>query len=167
MIYIFNRGAFDDNAVELTLALYQLLSVGFLPGILLNFLSRTMFIEQEYRKLLYISVVRFTVEVVLMSILLKFTIYSIPIALVASKFIVSILLFILLNKKNPGIFSKKHFVLTYTSILIISFILIIMNNYFLPQLLSYTKDDLLFIYLPMIFAYGVIVFLIFRRSWIT
>ena len=165
LIYIFNRGAFDNNAVELTLALYQLLSVGFLPGILLNFLSRTMFIEQEYKKLLYLSIVRFTVEVVLMSILLKFTIYSIPIALVASKFIVSIILFIILNRKNPGIFSKKHFVLTYTSILIISFMIIILNNYFLPQLLSYSKDDLLFIYPPMILSYGLIVFLILRRRY--
>lgn len=165
LIFIFNRGAFDDNAVELTLALYQLLSIGFLPGILLNFLSRTMFIEQEYKKLLYLSVVRFSVEVLIMSFLLNFTIYSIPIALVAGKFIISIILFIILNKKNPGIFNKKHFAFTYTSILIISAILIILNNYFLPQLLSISKDDLLFIYLPIILIYGVIVFFIFRKRY--
>ena len=165
LIYIFNRGAFDDNAVELTLALYQLLSVGFLPGILLNFLSRTMFIEQEYRKLLYLSIVRFVVEVVIMSILLKFTIYSIPIALVFSKFLISILLFIILNKKNPGIFNKRHFTLTYITIFIISFILIILNNYFLPLLLTLSKDTLLLIYLPMIIGFGTLVLFIFRRRY--
>ena len=165
LIYIFNRGAFDDDAVQLTLALYQLLSVGFLPGILLNFLSRTMFIEQEYKKLLYLSIIRFTVEVVLMSVLLKFTIYSIPIALVTSKFIVSILLFIILNKKNPGIFNKNHFVLTYISILIVSFIIILLNNYFLPELLSMPKEDLLLIYLPIGIAYGATIFIIFRRRY--
>ena len=165
LIYVFNRGAFDDNAVELTLALYQLLSVGFLPGILLNFLSRTMFIEQEYRKLMYLSIVRFVTEVVIMSVLLKFTIYSIPIALVFSKFLMSILLFIILNKKNPGIFNKKHFTFTYIGIFIISFVIIIINNYFLPHLLSLSKDSLLLIYLPMFIGFGTVVILIFRRRY--
>tara|TARA_Y100001933_G_scaffold97542_1_gene98192 strand:- start:915 stop:2252 length:1338 start_codon:yes stop_codon:yes gene_type:complete len=165
LVYVFNRGAFDDNAVVLTLALYQLLSVGFLPGILLNFLSRTMFVEQEYRKLLYITIIRFTVEVVIMTSLIKYTIYSIPIALVASKFIVSIIIFRILNKKNPGIFNTNHFTLTYLSILIISFLIIFLNNYFLPQLLALPKDSLLLIYLPMLILYGLIVLLIFKRRY--
>ena len=165
LVYVFNRGAFDDNAVELTLALYQLLSVGFLPGILLNFLARTMFVEQEYRKLLYVTIVRFLVEVLIMTIFIKYTIYSIPIALVASKFIVSILLFRLLNKKNPGIFNKNHFVLIYLGIILISFLIICINNYFLPHLLAMSKDSLLLIYLPMMGLYGFIVLLIFRTRY--
>ena len=165
LVYVFNRGAFDDNAVELTLALYQLLSVGFLPGILLNFLARTMFVEQEYKKLLYVTIVRFLVEVLIMTIFIRYTIYSIPIALVASKFIVSILLFRLLNKKNPGIFNKNHFVLIYLGIILISFLIICINNYFLPHLLAMSKDSLLLIYLPMIGLYGFIVLLIFRTRY--
>ena len=127
--------------------------MGFLPGILMNFLARTMFVEQEYRKLLYVTIVRFLVEVLIMTIFIKYTIYSIPIALVASKFIVSILLFRLLNKKNPGIFNKNHFVLIYLGIILISFLIICINNYFLPHLLAMSKDSLLLIYLPMMGLY--------------
>ena len=67
VVILFKRGAFDDEAVLLTFTIFQILSVGFLPNLMTNFLSRTMYIESQYKTLFKITVLRFFIEMGIMS----------------------------------------------------------------------------------------------------
>ena len=88
VVILFKRGAFDDEAVLLTFTIFQILSVGFLPNLMTNFLSRTMYIESQYKTLFKITVLRFFIEMGIMSMVIFYSPYSIPIAIVTSKFTV-------------------------------------------------------------------------------
>ena len=155
LVLFFKRGAFDSSAVEQTFLIYQILTVGFLPGLMSSFLSRTMYIESQYKKLLQIIFIKSLIEFGIMYGFLEFSQYSIPIALVIGKFFTTIAIFTYLQKRNPGIFDVKVFIKTYLLLIFSSAVIILINNYSLSLILSKDILNMGMMYLPLfiIFLY--------------
>ena len=148
VVILFKRGAFDDNAVLLTFTIFQILSVGFLPNLMTNFLSRTMYIESQYKILFRITVLRFIVEVAIMTSFIFSTPFSIPIAIVTSKFTGSILMFLFLNRLRPGIFNMNRFIKIYFLAIFGSLIVLYINS-LLIEVLFMSSTQLMIIYIPL------------------
>ena len=149
VVILFKRGAFNNDAVDLTFTIFQILSVGFLPNLMSNFLSRTMYIESQYKILFRITVLRFIIEVTIMSSLILYTPYSIPIAIILSKFTGSILMFLFLKKIRPGIFNVNRFMKIYLFALTGSIIILYINSLLSVHILNMSLPQLMLIYLPL------------------
>ena len=150
LILFFKRGAFDELAVVRTFSIYQVLSIGFLPGLMLNFLSRTMYIESEYKKLFYIILVKFLVEIGIMVGFIGLTSYAIPAALVLGKFFTSIAIFIILVRKHKEIFNITAFIKINILLIVLSVTIGIANNYIIDILLPKSIWEIIAIYSPLL-----------------
>ena len=149
VVILFKRGAFDDEAVLLTFTIFQILSVGFLPNLMTNFLSRTMYIESQYKTLFKITVLRFFIEMGIMSMVIFYSPYSIPIAIVTSKFTGSILMFFYLKKLRPGIFNVSRFIKIYTIAVLASILILYVNSIISMNVLNMNIAELMLIYIPL------------------
>lgn len=156
LIVIFRRGEFDNTAVESTLIIYQILTIGFVPGLMMNFLSRTMYVVAKYRQLFYFVLAKFIIEIVLMVTLVKALPHAIPIALTAGKFFFSMALFIYLGKHFPNIFNKKQFWFIYTLLVLASVIVLYVNQLVLPLLITKTTLEIILVYLPILIVLGLL-----------
>jgi len=150
LIILLRRGAFDNHAVESTFFIYQILTVGFVPDLMSNFLSRTMFIEAEYKKLFYVVLVKFIIEIGIMIGFVHLSGIAIPIALVVGKFFVSISLFALLYRKKPAMFNVKSFIKIYAIMIVVSISVLIANQYLLPYIIQKTTIELIMAYSPLV-----------------
>ena len=150
LIFFFKRGAFDSFAVEKTFLIYQVLSIGFFPGLMVNFLSRLMYIEGEYKKLFYIVLFKFILEVSIMVIFIKLTSLAIPIALVAGKVFFSITMLYFLNNKNNAILNTSVFYKFMIAAILLSILLIIVNLQLLPLINNKSFWEIFLWYLPFI-----------------
>jgi peptidoglycan biosynthesis protein MviN/MurJ (putative lipid II flippase) len=149
ILLLYNNGKFDSAAVELTFSIYQVLSISFVPNLMLHFLSRTMYIESEYRNMLKFSVYNFIAETLLMWTFIQFTSLGIPIAITISKFIFSFGLFRYLTIKNPALLNYKSFIRLYILLLVLSIVLYVINIYVMDSIIEYDKWNLLCIYFPI------------------
>jgi putative peptidoglycan lipid II flippase len=150
LVALFKRGAFDNDAVEKTFLIYQILTVGFVPGLMMNFLSRTMYIELEYKKMFYIILGKFLLEVGIMSAFIQQSQFAIPYALIAGKFLASLFIFFYLSRKKPGIFNTSSFIIIYSLLLLSSVAVIWFNMQVLPWVLTKNVLELSVYYLPAI-----------------
>jgi putative peptidoglycan lipid II flippase len=164
LILIFRRGAFDNEAVKTTFGIYQILTVGFFPGLMLSFLSRTMYLEKEYRKLMIVNIIKFILELVVMFSFIQISGYAIPIAFVIGNFFVSITLFFFLVKKKPNILNLKKFILVNLLLVILSLTILVINQFVITNLLNFNLLNLIVIYLPvMIISILSIIYYIKKR----
>lgn len=166
LILFFKRGAFDAEAVERTFIIYQVLTVGFLPGLMMNFLSRTMYIETEYKKLFYVILVKFLIEVAIMVGFVHFSSNAIPVALVTGKFFVSIILFFILWRKRPEMFNVPAFIKLYLISLSVSIIFVFINLSILPLLLDKTTWEIILYYIPVGIVVGSLMLYILKKRYL-
>lgn len=165
LILFFKRGAFDELAVVRTFSIYQVLSIGFLPGLMLNFLSRTMYIESEYKKLFYIILAKFLLEILIMIGFIGISSYAIPAALVLGKFFTSIAIFIILIRKHKEIFNIPAFIKINILLIVLSVSIGIANNYIIAYLLPKSIWEIIAIYTPLITVSGVAIFYYLNRNY--
>ena len=165
LVLFFKRGAFDSSAVEQTFLIYQILTVGFLPGLMSSFLSRTMYIESQYKKLLQIIFIKSLIEFGIMYGFLEFSQYSIPIALVIGKFFTTIAIFTYLQKRNPGIFDVKVFIKTYLLLICSSAVIILINNYSLSLILSKDILNMGMMYFPLFIIFLYIAYTYLKKQY--
>lgn len=164
IILIFKRGAFHSGDVIDTFELFQYLSIGFVPGLMMSFLSRTMYIEGLYKQLFNVTFIKFLLEVGIMTIGISYSMYAIPLALVVSKFFGSITLFSILELKKPGIFNRVAFVRLYAVLLILSIGISFLNHYFIHTIVNKTIFELFLIYVPIALCFfGISIFLLNKR----
>lgn len=156
LILFLRRGEFDNSAVESTFNIYQILTIGFLPGLMLNFLSRTMYAVGKFKQLLFFIVGRFVIEILLMYSLIKLIPNAIPIALTSGKFLISIFLFIYLERNFKGIFNKKRFGIIYFVVLIFSIFVLFINQKLLPMILLKSNSQIVITYIPVVIVLGLI-----------
>lgn len=167
LMVLFRRGAFDNDAVETSFLIFQILSIGFLPGLMMEFLSRTMYIEQGYKTLLKINIFKFFIEVILMVAFIQVSEYVIPITLVIGKFFVSITLFIFLLRKHPGIFNVGNFIRLYVLLLIFSIVILIINQILIDYLLQLSSLELILYYSPLILISMLVILWGFKKKYAT
>lgn len=156
LILFFRRGKFDNDAVEFTLIIYQILTVGFLPGVMMNFFSRTMYIIGKYRQLLFFIIAKFLIITSTMFFLIESIPHAIPIAIVLGRLFHSTALFFYIEKTVPGIFNKKRFVIIYVVIILFTILVLLFNQLLLPFLLQKTIFEVIVLYIPVVVVCGVL-----------
>lgn len=149
ILVFYKRGQFDLAAVDLTFAIYQILTLSFVPNLMLNFLSRTMYIEEEYKKLFRATVFNFFVEGGLMLLLIQFTTMAIPVALTVGKFFLSGLLFYFLYKKKPNMLNARAFIRLYITLIISTLTILIINTYLINYLKFLPTWQVIAWYIPV------------------
>jgi peptidoglycan biosynthesis protein MviN/MurJ (putative lipid II flippase) len=155
LIMIYQRGAFDDNDIRMTLIIYQILTLGFVPGLMFGFLSRIMFIEGENRVMLKWIVIKTIVELGLMYLLVFQFSQGIPIALTVGKFLIVAMIISFLLKRKPGLLDIRKFVWRGGAAFIVCVLLLWLNQYLINDLLSVDKWRLALVYIPLIGLFGV------------
>lgn len=150
IIVLFRRGAFDANDVYLTMSIYQVLCLGFVPGLMMGFLSRIMFIEGKNTWMLKATVVKTIVELVLMYQLIFHFNQGIPIALTIGKVFFIVLIFIYLQRNKKGIVDGRKFFTRFGFLFVLSILLLLVNKWIVSYLLCISNFDLLLLYCPIL-----------------
>ena len=151
LVVFFKRGAFDRHDLEITLGIYQIFILGFLPGLMFNFLTRTMFIEAEMKRLFWVFVFKTTFEILFMTLFIEYFAQAIPIVLTISKYIFVFYLYYFLTKKNSDIFNRKKSIKLYLIAIISSLLIYWINRVFVHNILSLSIFDLFLYYSPILF----------------
>ncbi len=149
MIFLYKRGSFDTSDVLLTLSIYQILSIGFLPGLMMNFLTRTMFIESEMKHLFWVILSKSVFEIICMSLMILYVNQTIPIVLTISKFITVVYLYFYLNKKHPNMFNPKSSFWIYFLGITSSILIFFFNNSIIENIIDFSSGKLLLFYSPI------------------
>jgi len=162
IILVFRRGMFDNEAVKSCLIIFNILTVGFLPRLIMNFFSRTMYILGEYRKLLLAVFLKFVIQVSLMVAFITLAENAIPFAIVAGFMFISILLFVYTGKRLK-LSSLSRFIGRLLIISVVSTALLLLHNYTINLYIDKTNFQILLLYTPLILL-SVLVFIIFLHK---
>jgi len=157
IIILFKRGKFDTDAVIYTMSIYQVLIFGFAPGLMMNFFTRTMYIEGMLKELFWTILIKVALEIAIMSLLIKYTPLSIPIAIVAGRYFISFTLFYRLYHKRSSMFNLKNLLMINLFLLISSTILFFFNLKIIPFIVTQNLGTLFLYYLPatiILFLFG-------------
>lgn len=149
MVVLYYRGAFNSSDVELTLLIYQVLTIGFLPGLMFNFLTRTMFIESEIRHLFWVITCKSVFEIILMTLFIHSFFMTIPIVLTLSKFLCVFYLYFYLNKKKSGIFNLKKVIQLYSFTIVVSLLIYFLNQLVIKKVTTIPIFELTIYYIPV------------------
>ena len=150
LIVFFKRGAFDKNDLEMTLSIYQIFILGFLPGLMFNFLTRTMFIESEMRRLFWVFLCKTAFEILFMTLFIDYFEQAIPIILTISKYIFVFYLYHYLIQKNSDIFDRKKSIKLYFLAICSSLLIYWISRHFVSNILSLSISDLFLYYSPIL-----------------
>lgn len=153
IIVLFKRGAFDESDVYLTMTIYQVLSLGFVPGLMLGFLSRIMFIEGKNTWMFHATVVKTIVELVLMYALIFHFNQGIPMALTMGKIFFIILIFYYLKRNKPDIMDTKKFMVRFGFIFALSILLLLINKVIVSCILSISIFHVLLLFCPLLIIF--------------
>jgi len=158
IILLFRRGNFNNKAVESTLVIFNILTVGFLPKLLYGYFSRTMYILGEYRKLLMASFVRLILQVSIMIAFISNFSNTIPFAILAGNLFIAVLLYYLVGKKleikNWYKFPVQIFIISIVSLLMYRVHTLTLHYY-----VDKTTIQIMLIYLPIIFVVAALLLL--------
>lgn len=149
LVVLYYRGAFNSSDVEHTLLIYQVLTIGFLPGLMFNFLTRTMFIESEIRHLFWVITCKSVFEIILMTLFIHSFFMTIPIVLTLSKFLCVFYLYYYLNKKKSGIFNLKKAIQLYSFTIVVSLLIYFLNQLVIKKVTTIPILELTIYYIPI------------------
>lgn len=151
IILLFKRGKFDADAVLFTMSIYQVLIFGFAPGLMMNFFTRTMYIEGLLKNLFWSIIGKVALEITIMSLLVIFTPLAIPLAIVTGRYFFSFTLFGILYRKRSSMFNLKKLILINLLLLLSSIFLYLFNIKTMPLIVSVNFGTLILYYLPITF----------------
>ena len=163
VILVFRRGQFDNDAAYTTLLIFNVFTLGFLPRLVMNFFSRTMYILEEYRRLLLSIFLKFMVHFLLMISLVRFSGYIIPVAAVTGYIFLSIWLYRIIGGKIglPGI---KRFVLKLFAMTIVSAAILRGHLLIFDYLIEKSNRELFMAALPLSVLAGFVFIIYAGRS---
>ena len=162
ILIFFQRGALNSQDLQLIQVIFQILSLSFIPGLMFGFLSKVMFIEGENSWMLKMTIVKTSIELILMYTLIFQIQQGIPIALSLSKIFFTIAILVYLNLKHPGLVNHKRFFWMYGVILLVSIFIFIINEKILNDFVI-TKSPvvhLFYLFSMLIFVFCAMLFLI-------
>ena len=165
IILVFRRGRFDNEAVKLTLVIFNILTVGFLPRLIMNYFSRTMYILGEYKRLLYGVFFKFLVQVSIMIAFISLAANSIPFAIVAGYLFLSLMLFINVARmvKLPSI---RFFIARLLIVSLSSVVLLIIHEFTIDLYIERSNLQILLFSLPVIAASLTVIIVFLDRNGI-
>lgn len=165
IIIIFRHGKFDNAAVQSTLVIFSILTISFLPKLIMSYLSRTLYIFGEYRHLLIATIFKFLVQLVIMTAFINNIKQAIPLAILFGHLTIAFLL-LYYTKKHislPGIgylFQRLLFVS------ISSYLALGLHYYLLDLYILKSNLQILAIYSPIILLSTILFVYFLRRSGI-
>ncbi len=165
IILIFRRGRFDNEAVRVTLIIFNILIIGFLPNIIMNFLTRTMYILGEYKKLLLAVFLKFTVQVLIMLVFIKTFDHTIPVALLTAYLCLAVILFYFTGRRVT-LPPLRFFMLRLFTISGISVILLTIHSYTIDLYINLPNSLIFLASLPFFIISGIAFFWFLRRNGI-
>lgn len=164
IILLFKRGKFDTDAVIYTMSIYQVLIFGFAPGLMMNFFTRTMYIEGMLKQLFWTIFIKVILEIGVMSSLISYTPLSIPIAIVAGRYFISFTLFGSLYRKRPTMFNLKNLITINMILLISSILLFYFNLIITPIIVSTGFGKIILYYLPITFLFSLMAYYFIKKK---
>ena len=159
IILVFRRGMFDNVAVQSCLIIFNILTVGFLPRLIMSFLTRTMYILGEYKKLLLAVFLKFVIQVSIMAAFITMTKNTIPFAIVAGFMFISVLLFVYV-RRSINLNSIRRFIGMLVIISIVSTGLLLLHSFTINLYIEKTNLQVFLLYVPLIII-SAVVFIIF------
>jgi putative peptidoglycan lipid II flippase len=161
LIVILNHGAFNDEAVQTTFDIYQLISLSFIPSLMIGFLSRTMYIEEKYKQLTSTIFIKFLVELFLMVFFIKSNSLAIPFAIVVGRWFLTIVLFEILKRDNQEILNRVRFFKILILTIPTSILIYLINGSIISKLIHLDTLTIIYYYLPffMLTLFGFIWFM--------
>lgn len=162
IILVFRRGMFDNVAVRSCLIIFNILTVGFLPRLIMSFLTRTMYILGEYKKLLLAVFLKFVIQVSIMAAFITMTKNTIPFAIVAGFMFISVLLFVYV-RRSINLASIRSFIGMLVIISIVSTGLLLLHSFTINFYIEKTNLQVFLLYVPIIII-SAVVFMIFLRK---
>ena len=162
IILVFRRGKFDNDAVKQTLVIFNILTVGFLPRLIMNFFSRTMYILGEYNRLLFVVFMKLAVQVAIMVCFINLFENAIPFAIISGFIFSSFLLFFYAGRilKNVSIW---YFIIRLAVVTVSSLLLLALHNYIIDFYIGLSNLRILIYSLPLI-IFSVIIFVLFLEK---
>ncbi len=163
LVVFYRRGAFDTSDVQFTLLIYQILTIGFLPGLMYNFLTRTMYIESEMKHLFWVITGKTFFEILLMTLFIRSFSQTIPVVLTISKFLCVFYLYYYLIKKKSDIFNGKKAVKIYSITIVSSLLIYYLNHELVYIVTSLPIFKLTLFYIP-VFIITIILSIYFLKN---
>lgn len=163
IIVVFRRGKFDNEAVQTSLVIFNILTVGFLPRMIMNYLSRTMYIIGEYRALLFAVFIKFVVQVALMVSLISFSRHIIPVSIVISFLLISVQLFIYVARKG-NLMPVSRFIVRLIVITVVSAACLFLHSKTLDFYLGWSNLKILLLFTPAIAGSTAAVLIFLKRN---
>ncbi len=166
IIVLFRRGKFDNNAVEITMVIFSILTISFLPKLLMSYLTRTMYILGEYNKLLIATILKFVVQFIVMIVFIRSVSHSIPIAILAGNLFICFYL-LLLAKKKIELPSHTFLIVRLLAATIFSFVMLQVHIMLLPLYIERSTFFILLLYSPLMIIGAVVMFLYMKKLGLT
>jgi hypothetical protein len=124
-----------------------------------------MYIESEYKKLFYVTLAKFLLEIGIMVGFFGISSFAIPAALVIGKFFTSFAIFIVLVRKRKEIFNIPAFIKINILLIILSVSIGIANNYIIDILLPKSIWEIIAIYTPFVVLSAIGIFYYLNRNY--
>ncbi|MBE0673089.1 MAG: hypothetical protein IH591_00360 [Bacteroidales bacterium] len=166
IILVYRRGRFDNEAVQTTLVIFNIITVGFLPRLVMNFFSRTMYILGEYRKLLLAITIKVVAQISVMVAFINLAGHAIPFAIVAGFMIVALLLYIFM-KKHVALPSIMSFVARLGIISLASTALLMVHSYTIDHYIGKSNTTIFLLSLPLMLIASAAILYFMHRNHIT
>ena len=154
LIVILNHGAFDDDAVLTTFGIYQLISLSFIPSLMMGFLSRTMYIEGKFKQLSIIILFKFLIEITLMLVFINSFSLAIPLAIVIGRWFVMLVIFEMLIRHNNQMLNRSKLFKILLAALPLSIVIYSINNSIIAELIKLDTELIVWYYLPFVVLGG-------------
>jgi putative peptidoglycan lipid II flippase len=163
IILVYRRGKFDNNAVVTALTIFNILTISFLPKLIMNFFSRTMYILGEYKKLLLAVILKFLIQMGIMIGLIGSFRHAIPTAIALSFLFISVLLYFYVSR-SIGLPKIGRFIFRIIVISIFSSVLLWVHSETLPLYIGLSSLKLFLFSLPFILISGLIIAGFLKRN---
>jgi peptidoglycan biosynthesis protein MviN/MurJ (putative lipid II flippase) len=154
LIVILNHGAFDDDAVLTTFGIYQLISLSFIPSLMMGFLSRTMYIEGKFKQLSIIILFKFLIEITIMLVFINSFSLAIPLAIVIGRWFVMLVIFEMLIRHNNQMLNRSKLFKILLAALPLSIAIYSINNSIIAELIKLDTELIVWYYLPFVVLGG-------------
>lgn len=163
IILIFRRGRFDNDAVTTTMVIFNILTAGFMPRLIFSYLSRTMYILGEYRRLLYTVIARFALQVGVMVAFISGARHAIPFAITVAFMASSLILYYIVQQriKLPSLASFARPVIIAS---IGSAGLLWLHLRTIGLYIGMSNSGVLLVFLPLLLLSALIVLIFLRRN---
>lgn len=163
IVVLFRRGRFDNEAVTSTLLIFNILTIGFLPQLLIAYFSRSMYILGKYKSLLLANFSTLLLQASLMTLFIRSFSNTIPMALLAGNLFIVLLLFGYV-KREIKIISWLSFLVRILVITVSSIFMYYVHSKTISYYINKSNLEICLIYLPVIIILSLAIYFVMTKT---